>query len=49
MIGHDRVYRGGLTRIDLSTLDRLCRHFGVTTCEILEYVPDGQATPGAGR
>jgi putative transcriptional regulator len=37
------LYRGKVKRIDFVTLDRLCKHFGVTPCEILEYVPEAQA------
>ena len=29
-------------RIEFETLDALCKHFGVTPSEILEYVPDPQ-------
>jgi DNA-binding Xre family transcriptional regulator len=34
------LYKGTTTRIDFKVLDKLCRHFGVTPCEILEYQPD---------
>ena len=33
------LYRGSVTRIELETLDRLCRYFGVTPAEIFEYTP----------
>ena len=36
---HD-LYRGKVKRIDLATLDRLCKHFGVTPCELFEYVAE---------
>jgi putative transcriptional regulator len=32
------LYKGTTQRIEFDTLDRLCRHFGVTAAEILEYV-----------
>lgn len=34
------LYKGTTTRIDFETLNRLCRHFGVGTSELLQYVPD---------
>jgi putative transcriptional regulator len=33
------LWKGDTTRIDFDTLNKLCQHFGVTACEILEYVP----------
>lgn len=35
-----RLYTGTTTRLDFDTLDKLCRHFDVTPCEILEYQPE---------
>ena len=34
------LYKGTVSRIELTTLDKLCKHFGVTPCEVLEYVPE---------
>jgi putative transcriptional regulator len=33
------LYRGRATRIELKTLDALCRALDVTPCDLLEYVP----------
>lgn len=35
-----RLYHGSADRIDLDTVDRLCRYFGVGVGEIFVYVPD---------
>ena len=37
------LYRGTVTRIELETLDRLCRYFDVTPAEVFEYTPDESA------
>jgi len=34
------LYQETTTRIDLATLDTLCRHFGCTVGELVEYVED---------
>lgn len=35
------LYKENVARVDLETLDKLCRHFGCTSStEIIEYVPD---------
>ncbi|MCC6488238.1 MAG: helix-turn-helix transcriptional regulator [Candidatus Hydrogenedentes bacterium] len=34
------LYADRVKRIDLATLDKLCKHFGVTPCDIFEYLPD---------
>lgn len=34
------LYHGTIKRLDLATLDRLCKHFGVGVGDILEYKPD---------
>lgn len=31
------LYHGTATRLDLNTIDRLCRHMGVEVGELLEY------------
>lgn len=33
-----RLYRETSVRIDLATIDELCRYFSVSVCELLEYV-----------
>ena len=43
-----RLYHDKINRVDFETLDKLCRHFGVTPCEILEYVTDTAPAPDAG-
>ncbi len=35
-----RLSNGTNTRIDYATLDVLCRYFGCSICELLEYVKD---------
>lgn len=34
------LYADRVKRIDLATLNKLCRHFGVPVGDILEYQPD---------
>lgn len=34
-----RLYHEKTARIDLPTLDRVCRYLGVTVCDLFEYVP----------
>jgi putative transcriptional regulator len=34
------LYHGKAQRIDLATLDKLCRVLGVPVGELFEYVPD---------
>ena len=34
------LYHGGAKRVDLKTLDRICRALGVGVGDILEYRPD---------
>ena len=33
-----RLYHETSVRIDLATIDELCRYFPVSVCELLEYV-----------
>jgi putative transcriptional regulator len=33
-----RLYHETSVRIDLATIDELCRYFSVSVCELLEYV-----------
>lgn len=35
-----RLTAGKTQGVDFATLNVLCKHFDVTPCEILEYVPD---------
>ena len=37
------LYHGKARRIDLATLDKLCRALGVQVGELFEYVPDEPA------
>jgi putative transcriptional regulator len=37
------LYHGKAQRIDLTTLDKLCRALGVQVGELFEYVPDEQS------
>lgn len=34
------LYRETTARIDLDTLNALCRHYGCSVADLLEYVPD---------
>lgn len=34
------LYRETTARIDLETLNALCKHYGCSVAELLEYVPD---------
>ena len=34
------LYRGDVARIDLATMDAICRHYKCTLEELLEYVAD---------
>jgi len=34
------LYRDDVARIDRSTLDTLCRHFGCTVGDLIEWLPD---------
>jgi putative transcriptional regulator len=34
------LYHGRAKRVDLKTLDRICKALGVTPGDILEYVPE---------
>ncbi|MDM0091652.1 helix-turn-helix transcriptional regulator [Variovorax sp. J22G40] len=34
------LYRESTTRLDLDTLNAICRHYGCTIAELLEYIPD---------
>ena len=34
------LYRGTVKRVDLTTLEKLCKHFDVSVGEILEYEAD---------
>lgn len=36
------LYRETTARIDLETLNALCKHYGCSVGELLEYVPDEQ-------
>lgn len=37
------LYQETTARIDLATLDTLCKHFGCTVGELVEYVEDDAA------
>ena len=42
-----RVKNTTMERASLSTLETLCRYFGVQSlCELIEYVPDGNPQDG---
>jgi putative transcriptional regulator len=34
------LYREDVARVDLATLDALCKHFGCKISDLLEFVPD---------
>ncbi|MEQ8199791.1 MAG: helix-turn-helix transcriptional regulator [Syntrophomonadaceae bacterium] len=34
------IYKGGITRIDTSVLNRLCAYFECQPGDLMEYVPD---------
>jgi putative transcriptional regulator len=34
------LYREDVARIDLATLDALCKHFGCKVSDLLEFVPE---------
>jgi putative transcriptional regulator len=38
------LYREDVARVDLATLDALCRHFGCEISDLLEFVPDESAS-----
>lgn len=35
-----RLMNNSIKRVPLEDLGRLCKYFGVSVCDILEYVPD---------
>jgi len=37
--------REDTARVDLTTLDAICRHYGCSVGDVLEYVPDDSAAP----
>lgn len=38
-----RLMNNDFDRVDRGTLDTLCRFFGCSLCELLDYVPDAPA------
>lgn len=40
------LYRETTARIDMDTLNAICRHYNCTVAELLEYVPDEEARTG---
>jgi putative transcriptional regulator len=36
------LYREDIARIDLATLDAICRHYKCSVADLLEYIPDGE-------
>lgn len=38
-----RLMSAQIDRVDMTTLDALCRYFGCSVCDLLEYVPDAPA------
>lgn len=38
------LYRESTARIDLETLNAICRHYGCTIAELLEYIPDAPSS-----
>lgn len=40
------LYRETTARIDIDTLNAICRHYNCTVAELLEYVPDEEAQAG---
>lgn len=41
------LYRETSARIDLDTLDAICRHYGCSVGELLEYTADDEAKAAA--
>ncbi|MFF2016195.1 helix-turn-helix domain-containing protein [Paenibacillus sp. NPDC058177] len=39
------LYHDTSKRVDMETLDRLCKHLEVSTGELLEYIEDEEAPP----
>jgi putative transcriptional regulator len=37
------LYHGKVKRVDITTLEALCRTFGVQVGDLLEYVPDSES------
>lgn len=40
------LYRETTARIDIDTLNAICRHYSCTVAELLEYVPDVDVPAG---
>lgn len=39
------LYREDIARIDLATLDAICRHYACSVSDVLEYVSDSEDGP----